>query len=614
MNHTALRAGAYSHDEHLNVIAWNKACVDIFGYTNTLALGEHISFFMPDLSGMQTAHIVGRLQQENNKLKQLVNVRNEIIYCEFSNTILKNEHGQFVGMASMVQDKSAFIASQEKIHQLAYFDTLTSLPNRGLLLDRINQALLANKRSKSFGMLAFIDLDHFKAINDVKGHHAGDHLLQVIASRLQQNIRAQDTAARLGGDEFVLVIADMGNTKKEAEACSRKIIEKIAAAIRLPVDFEDYQHECSASIGVCLFDDDSLDATELLRRADVSMYLSKKQGRNAYQFYDAALEPDYEYELKLKHDLNHVLETNQLELYLQGQYDQQSNMMGAEVLLRWHHHEFGMVSPSTFIPLAEETGAIVPIGAWVLTQSCALLKKWQTDESSANLMISVNVSAIQFNHPQFIDQLQQAIAQTNCDASKLCIELTESAVIKNPENTIKKMHQIKALGASLAIDDFGTGYSSLSALKNLPLDELKIDKSFVNDFTNNAVDLAIVQTILQMGKNLNLRIVAEGVETESQMTYLSNCGCSMFQGYYFAQPCSIEHFESRFQKQGHLATSKINKKPINKKLEIATNPIFQAPNQLTCHVINKEQNSFLDISADKKLQPLRIDTVNYISS
>lgn len=541
LQHTPM--GVIEWDENLNVVAWNNACKDIFGYTVAEALGKHVSFFIPNIIKMHTQQILQMLEHDRNDVTQLHDSNGKVIYCEWHNTVLKNQLGDMVGMASLVQNKTEFINSQEKIYQLAYFDALTNLPNRGLLLDRINQTLAASKRNNTYSMLAFIDLDHFKAINDIKGHDAGDHLLKTIAQRLQKNMRAQDTAARLGGDEFVLVLSDIGKTKKQAEAYTRKIIDKISLAINAPVQFDDYQHLCSASIGVCMFNDDRLDATELLRRADVAMYLSKKQGRNAYQFYDDLLLPEYEYQLKLKHDLNHALASNEFELHLQGQYNRDSEITGAEVLLRWQHTELGMVMPNCFIPLAEETGAIVPIGAWVLTQACNLLKKWQTNKLSENLMISVNVSAVQFNHPDFIQQVEKAIQQSGCDATKLCIELTESSVISNIEESITKMYQIKAMGVSLAIDDFGTGYSSLSALKNLPLNELKIDRSFVKDFTKNPIDLTIVQTILQMGKNLNLRIVAEGVENESQMAYLSNYGCNMFQGYFFAKPCSISSFE-----------------------------------------------------------------------
>jgi diguanylate cyclase (GGDEF)-like protein/PAS domain S-box-containing protein len=570
LEHTPM--GVIEWDGNLHVVAWNKACVDIFGYKSDEAIGKHISFFMPNLVKMHTQQAVEKLDQEKNNLKQMHKNSGEVIYCEWLNTVLRNPQGEMVGLASLVQNKTDFIASQEQIYQLAYFDTLTGLPNRGLLIDRINQALASSKRSKSYSMLAFIDLDHFKAINDIKGHIAGDHLLKVIATRLKDNMRQQDTAARIGGDEFVLVLSNVGDSKEQAQAYSNKIMQKIMHAIKMPLEFDDYQHQCSASIGVCLFNDDSLDATELLRRADVSMYLSKKQGRNAYQFYDESQQPKYEYQLKLKHDLNHAIESDQFVLNLQGQYDRSSEIIGAEVLLRWQHPELGLVMPNDFISLAEETGAIVPIGAWVLKQACNLLRKWQNDESSAHLMIAVNVSAIQFNHPDFVEHIEFAINKSGCDATKLCVELTESSVISNIEESIKKMHLIKAMGVSIAIDDFGTGYSSLSMLKDLPVDELKIDRSFVNDFTQNPVDLTIVQTILQMGKNLNLRIVAEGVETESQMTYLSNYGCSLFQGYFFAKPCTINHFESKMDKQIKVMPKRANAKKTARKSIVLTKP------------------------------------------
>ena len=607
LQHTPM--GVIEWDEHLNVLAWNKACMHIFGYSTAEALGKHVSFFIPSLLNMPTQQVIARLEHENNKLVQLINKTNAIVYCEFSNTVLKNAQNQVVGMASLVQNKTEFIATQEKIHQLAYFDALTSLPNRSLLLDRINQALAASKRSNCYNMVAFIDLDHFKAINDIKGHDAGDQLLKIVAQRLQKNTRAQDTAARLGGDEFVLVILDIGTSKQQAEAYSKKIIKKIMLAINAPVQFDDYQHQCSASIGLCLFNNDELDATELLRRADVAMYLSKKQGRNAYQFYDDTKLPEYEYQLKLKHDLNHALANNQFELYLQGQYDRDSGLTGAEVLLRWRHPELDLVMPNYFIKLAEETGAIVPIGEWVLKQACSLLKKWQINEASSDLSISVNVSAVQFNHAGFIQQVESAIQQSGCDATKLCIELTESSVMSNIDEAIIKMHQIKAMGVSLAIDDFGTGYSSLSALKNLPLNELKIDRSFVKDFTKNPIDLTIVQTILQMGKNLNLRIVAEGVETEGQLAYLSNYGCNIFQGYFFAKPCSVEQFENG------LSAANVGKSPpaapiVGKFSTSKLSTIKSKSSHKQLDAISKQTNV---IPQGHLENSLHLDVVDYIS-
>ncbi len=550
LEHTPM--GVIEWDKALNVSSWNNACHHIFGYTSDQAIGKHISFFMPNLSKKSNEHIVEMLlieEQNQTNIKDITHKNGDIIYCEWFNTVLKNNHDEILGLASLVQDKTDFIKSQEEIHKLAYYDALTSLPNRRLLHDRLNKAITASKNAKSFGMIAFIDLDHFKAINDIKGHDAGDFLLKTVADRLKSSIRKQDTVARMGGDEFVLVLSDVGKSKKTAKLYSQKIIEKIASAIKIPLEYDGYQHQCSASIGLCVFKGDQLSTEELLRRADMSMYLAKKQGRNCYQFYDDSLQPKYEYQLQLKQDLNNAIATNQFQLYLQGQFDRNAKAIGAEVLLRWQHPHFGMVLPNDFIPLAEETGLIVPIGSWVMQQACALLKKWECSPDTQSLTISVNVSAIQFNNPAFIDQVTYAIKSTGCNAKKLCIELTESAVVNSIEDLTLRMQLLRDMGISLAIDDFGIGYSSLSILKDLPLNELKIDKTFVQDITNSGVESTIVRTILQMGKNLKLRIVAEGVESEHQLAYLRNYGCNLFQGYFFELPCAIDVFEQHLNEK-----------------------------------------------------------------
>jgi diguanylate cyclase (GGDEF)-like protein/PAS domain S-box-containing protein len=544
LEHTPM--GVIEWDNHLNIISWNKACTDIFGYNSAEALGKHISYFMPEFNNKPITHIFQVIKDNEKNHQNLIDIAHkdgDLKHCELFNTIIKNEQKQDVGLASLVQDKTDFIKTQEKIHQLAYYDALTNLPNRGLLLDRLSQTLAVSERSGNFAMVAFFDLDHFKAINDIKGHAAGDFLLKTIATRIQGVIRKQDTIARIGGDEFVLVLAEVGRTKQKAHAYSQKIIEKISSAIKIPLEYDNYQHQCSASIGVCLFKGNKINGDELLRRADMSMYLAKKQGRNCYQFYDESLQPKYEYQMQLKHDLSFAVANNEFQLYLQGQFNSDSKSIGAEVLLRWQHPKFGMVMPADFIPLAEETGLIIPIGFWVMKQSCALLKKWESSEDTRDMTLSVNVSAIQFNSPDFMTQVEAAILSSRCDATKLCIELTESAVINSIEDLTTKMNSLKAMGVSLAIDDFGIGYSSLSVLKNLPLNELKIDKSFVQDMANGTVESSIVQTILQMGKNLNLRIVAEGVESEMQLSYLKEYGCSTFQGYFFERPCPIDAFE-----------------------------------------------------------------------
>ena len=542
MEHTPM--GVIEWDANLIITSWNKACTTIFGYQASEVLGQHASFLMSELNRYAAQNVVQTfLDQDQNNLKKISHKNGETIYCELFNTIIKSQEEEIVGYASLVQDKTQFVKAQEKIHQLAYYDALTDLPNRGLLLDRLNQVISTCARSQTYAMVVFIDLDHFKTINDVKGHAAGDFLLKTIAGRLQKAIRKQDTVARIGGDEFVLVFGEIGTTMDKARTFSHQIIEKISQSIKTPIDYDAYQHQSSASLGICLFKDNNLSADELLRRADMAMYIAKKKGRNCYEHYDESMQPKYDYQMQLKQDLNHALVNNQMQIVLQGQFDNDLHSIGAEILLRWYHPQLGLIMPADFIPIAEESGLIIPIGNWVLQQACALIKKWESSPNTRHLTVSVNVSALQFNHVHFIEQIVTAVKSADCDASRLCIELTESAVIQNIDDVAIKMNLLRSMGISLAIDDFGIGYSSLSILKGLPLTELKIDKSFVHDMSKSDVESSIVQTILQMGQNLKLRIVAEGVETEHQMVSLQHFGCGLFQGYFFERPCEVATFE-----------------------------------------------------------------------
>ena len=554
MEHTPM--GVIEWDANLNITSWNTACTSIFGYGYQEVLGKHISFLIADLENLSPEKAVqALLSQESiqNNLKKVVHKNDDAIFCEWHNTVLKSADGKVIGLASLVQDKTAFIKTQNKIHQLAYYDTLTNLPNRGLLLDRLNQAITHCERSQSYGLVVYVDLDHFKSMNDAKGHAAGDHLLITIANRLQNAIRKQDTVARIGGDEFVLVLSDIGKTEVEAQIYSRKIMDKIVSSIRIPVDFDHYQHNSSASIGICMFNSDAISADELVRRADMAMYISKQHGRSGFQYYDETMQPKYDYQQELKNDLNSALEKNEFQLYLQGQFDRESNYVGAEVLLRWQHPTHGTVSPLDFIPLTEESGLIVPIGRWVLHQACALLKEWEASPLTNKLTLSVNVSAVQFNQISFINEVESALQSSACNPTLLCLELTESAVVNSVEDIIYKMNYISSMGIALSIDDFGIGYSSLSVLKRLPLNELKIDKSFINDIIQSSSAGTIAQTILQMGKNLDLHIVAEGVETQHQKQYLQNNGCEVFQGYLLGKPCHIADFEKAVTERESLA-------------------------------------------------------------
>ena len=433
---------------------------------------------------------------------------------------------------------------EQKIHQLAFYDPLTSLPNRRLLMDRMKQAFAVSMRSGQYGALMFLDLDHFKILNDTKGHDIGDLLLMEVAKRLGSSVRGTDTVARLGGDEFVVVLGSLGAIAEEAATKSKLVAEKVRAALSRPYLLGDNTHHTTPSIGIVLFrgHQDSLD--NLFKHADTAMYQAKLAGRNAIRFYDPEMQAALAARSELEAELHQALEKQQFRLYYQIQVDSLRRPLGAEALLRWEHPERGLVAPMQFIPLTEETGLIVPIGQWVLQTACAQLKAWQDNALTRDLTLAVNVSARQFHQPDFVDQVQRALQESGAKPAHLKLELTESTVLGNIQDTIAKMREIKMLGVSFSMDDFGTGYSSLQYLKRLPLDQIKIDRSFVNDISSDPNDAAIVQTIIAMTHALGLNVIAEGVETEAQRDFLDKHGCHAFQGYLFGKPVPIEQFEA----------------------------------------------------------------------
>jgi diguanylate cyclase len=433
----------------------------------------------------------------------------------------------------------------ERVHELAYYDVLTSLPNRRLLSDYLNQVFLDCERLKSCGAVLFLDLDDFKNINDLRGHNAGDQLLQQVAQRLQESLREGDFIARVGGDEFVVVINDIGADRLRASESSKVLAEGLIQVIAQPFLIDGYHYHTSPSIGICVFLGGEFDEVEVLRRADIAMYQAKKLGRkNTLQFYDDTQNPALQHRAAIESDLKSALDNHQLLLYYQIQVDQNKNNIGAEILLRWNHPALGIIPPSDFIPIAEESGEIINIGSWVLTQACIQLKLWEKSSILNKLKLSVNVSALQFNQPDFVDAVIKTIRATKCNPALLRIELTESLILQNMDNVISKMTLLRKEGIFLSLDDFGTGYSSLSVLKRLPLDELKIDQSFISDIQNDNVDKFIAQTIITMGKNLGLTVIAEGVETEEQRSLLNEYGCHIYQGYLFGMPMALHEFES----------------------------------------------------------------------
>lgn len=436
--------------------------------------------------------------------------------------------------------------AEEEIERLAFYDPLTNLPNRRLLYDRLQQAIVANARHANHGAALFIDLDNFKTLNDTKGHNVGDLLLIEVAHRLQGCVREGDTVARLGGDEFVVILNGLSDDAAQASSHAEKVGTKMLTAISQPYLLEGFEHHCSASMGIGLFRHQEKTAEELLRYTDTALYQAKRGGRNTLLFYDPAMQTALEKRAALENDLRCALIEDQLMLYYQMQINRDGQIIGAEVLMRWQHPQRGVVSPQEFIPLAEETGLILAIGKWVIETACEQLKHWESDPYKSALQLAVNVSARQFHQADFVEQVDLAIRQHRINPNRLKLELTESLVLDDIEDTIVKMHRLKKIGISFSLDDFGTGYSSLYYLTKLPIDQLKIDQSFVRNIGLTQSDAVIVQTIIGMAINLKIESIAEGVETEDQRAFLEAHGCHMYQGYLYSRPIPRAEFERLF--------------------------------------------------------------------
>ena len=433
--------------------------------------------------------------------------------------------------------------ANEEIEHLAFYDPLTGLPNRRLLLDRLGQAPVLSQRSGKVGALLFLDLDHFKDLNDTLGHEVGDELLQEVAQRLLANVRVADTVARLGGDEFVVMLSELSTSTQEAAAMAQRIGEKILRGLSEPYLLRGHTHQGAASIGATLFGASAQSASELLRQADIAMYQVKARRGNALCFFDPKMQTAINDRAQLETDLRQALVAQQLVLHYQPQATLQGDVIGAECLLRWQHPQRGMVPPGQFIAVAEESDLILHIGQWVLHSACTQLARWQEQPQWAHLQLSVNVSARQFRQSDFVHQVIETLQVTGARAPLLTLELTESLVLDNVEDAIDKMHQLRTKGVRFSVDDFGTGYSSLAYLTRLPLHQLKIDQSFVRNLGARATDDVIVQTIIGMGRNLDLEVIAEGVETEAQKAILAGHGCDLYQGYLLARPMPVADFE-----------------------------------------------------------------------
>ena len=455
---------------------------------------------------------------------------------------VRDASGAVVNYVGSFYDITEFKASQAEISQMAYHDALTQLPNRRLLVQRIEHASALASRSGSQSALLFIDLDNFKAINDTRGHEAGDLLLIAAAKRLRSAVREGDSVARVGGDEFVVLLEGLGNGSIDAATQARQVGEKLLRALAEPYPFSDYQFRCTASIGISMISPGET-VDELLKHADIAMYQAKKLGRNGLRFFDPHMQAAVAQRVSLTQDLHYCIEGHELELYLQPQVTGDRRVTGAEALLRWRHPVRGLVLPGDFIALAEDTGLILSIGRWVLQAACAQLKVWETSPLTRELTLAVNVSAVQFAQADFLQTTIDAIRDSDIDARLLQLEVTESAVL-DVDSAVTKMNELRQLGVSFALDDFGTGYSSLSSLSRLPISQLKIDLSFVRNMDKSRRDEVIVRTIIGMTKSLGLQVLAEGVETHTQMEQLASFGCDLYQGYLLGRPAPMAEFQA----------------------------------------------------------------------
>lgn len=474
--------------------------------------------------------------------------RNGQIYAEMlSITAIIGPDGQPTHYVGSFTDITESKLAEAEIHRLAYYDSLTGLPNRRLLQDRLSQSLITAGRSGSYGALFFIDLDNFKALNDTRGHDVGDLLLVEVAQRLRSQVRESDTVARLGGDEFVVLLDAVSNDATEAASVAMQVGDKLREAIDQPFHLHYHEYMCRLSIGVSLFNaQDTVE--ELLKHADLALYQAKNAGRNTLRFFDPAMQSALEHRNQTEAELRQAIGKKQLVLHYQPQVDAQGRVVSVEALLRWVHPQRGLVAPDEFISVAEETGLIVPIGLWVLESVCAQIARWTGDDVMGALQVAVNVSSRQFRQSEFVKQVREVLESSGIDPARLKLELTESLVLEDIADAVAKMNAIKQLGVDFAMDDFGTGYSSLAYLADLPIGQLKIDRSFVRNLPGKSNDELIARTIISMGKGLSIEVIAEGVETEAQRQFLETHGCIAYQGYLFGRPMPVTDLEVFLQR------------------------------------------------------------------
>jgi diguanylate cyclase (GGDEF)-like protein/PAS domain S-box-containing protein len=528
------------------IVRSNKAFSHMTGYRAADLIGRPMALFN---SGRQDdaffQELWATLLEQRSWQGELVNKgKNGRIHTVLANIkAISSEAGVVTHYLANYVDISLAKKADLLAQRLAYYDPLTQLPNRRLLQHRLVQALAASGRSGRFGALYFIDLDNFRALNDADGQDAGDLLLVELAERLRAAVPECAIVARQGGDEFVVLIEDLASTVVEAASLAAQLGDKVRAAVETPFYLPGQEYCCRFSVGVAMLQQ-SGSVEALYKHAGLALLQAKKAGGNTLHFFDPAMQAALDHRYAMEAELQQALGCQQLQLYYQPQVTSEQRVVGAEALLRWWHPLRGMVLPSEFIPLAEETGLILPLGLWVLTSACQQLKLWEGRPQLASLPLAVNVSARQFGQPDFVAQVQEVLTRTGANPALLKLELTESLVMENVGDAIGKMHELKYLGISFSMDDFGTGFSSLAYLAQLPIDQLKIDKSFVQNIPGKSSDETIARTIISMGCGLKMEVIAEGVETKAQQTFLGRYGCHVYQGYLFSCPLPLTEFEA----------------------------------------------------------------------
>jgi diguanylate cyclase (GGDEF)-like protein/PAS domain S-box-containing protein len=524
-------------------IECNKAFLDIEGYTREEVVGRtslELNIWADPRDRTAMTEIVRQSGVCRNLEARFRKKNGEIFWGLMSASLIELDGVPCV--LSVTRDISEAKMAEDKIRNLAFYDPLTGLPNRRLLMERLRQTQAAGRRSGRKRALLFVDLDNFKTLNDTLGHSTGDLMLQEVARRLSICIREADTVARLGGDEFVVMLEDLSEIPEDAAAHSKAVAEKILANIGQPYLLAGRECLSTSSIGITVFGDQKEDPNEILQQADIAMYQAKAIGRNTMHFFAPALQAAVNARAALEEELRMAIRENQFVLWYQPQVDR-GRLIGVEALLRWKHPQRGVLLPGDFIPAAEETGLILPLGIWVLETAFSQASAWANSKKTALIRVAVNVSVLQFRQHDFVEQVLAALDRTGANPECLMLEITESMLLDNIEDVMAKMTSLKSHGLRFSLDDFGTGYSSLAYLKRLPLDELKIDRTFVRDILADTTSRAIAQAIISLSRAMGLSMLAEGVETEEQRAFLAHLGCHSFQGYLFSRPLPPEDLQ-----------------------------------------------------------------------